>query len=99
MIVVVGNVCVMGGEGVGTGVGLEFPGFVEDVVWVMDVTSLPSLRRLASSRLVLVDDLQPKTKIQSSECCLSSAEQAAVFKIRLTHFRLLRRKSSSACAT
>lgn len=59
---------------------LEFPGFVEDVVWVMDVTSLPSLRRLASSWLVLVDDLQPKTKIQTSESSLlPSAQQAARF--------------------
>jgi hypothetical protein len=41
----------------------EFPGCVEDVVSVMDVTSLPILCRLASSRRVLVDDLQPKIKI------------------------------------
>ena len=37
-------VCVEGGVLKQAG-GLEFPGCVEDVVWVMDVTSLPFLRR------------------------------------------------------
>ena len=67
-------VCIRWGWGIETGWGLEFPGCVEDVVWVMDVTSLPFLRRLASSRLALVDDSQPETKMQASQYTLPCAE-------------------------
>jgi len=66
-------VCMCRGWGIETGWGLEFPGCVEDVVWVMDVTSLPFLRRLASSRLALVDDSRPETKMQTSHFTLPCA--------------------------
>jgi hypothetical protein len=45
----------------------KFSGCLEDVVSVMDVTSLSFLHRLASSRLVFMDDLQSKTKIQTND--------------------------------
>jgi hypothetical protein len=53
--------------------GAKFPGCVKDVGSVMNVTSLPLLRRLVSSRRVLVDDLQPKTKIQTKDYTYPSA--------------------------
>ena len=47
---------------------MESSGCVRVVVWVMDETPFPFLRRLASSLPALVNDLQPNTKMLSRLC-------------------------------